>query len=134
MSKVTIDRLTSVFLKIRAERERLKRDFDMQYAELGKKQDLLREKMLEICKAQNATSLKTESGTVVRVTKSKYWTSDWDSMYKFILEHKMPQLLTRSLQQSNLKEFLEENPDLFPPGLNIESEESISVRKPTKKK
>jgi len=64
-----------------------------------------------------------------RTSKTKYWTSDWERMYEFILEHDIPELLDKRLNQTNLKQFLEENPDEMPKGLNIDNEFVISVRK-----
>jgi hypothetical protein len=50
-------------------------------------------------------------------------------MHKFILDHEVPEFLDKRLNQANLKQFLEENPDMLPPGLNVDSEYAISVRK-----
>ena len=58
-----------------------------------------------------------------------YWTNDWDSMYKFVLEHEALELFDKRLNQTHVKQFLEENPDLLPKGLNVNSEYVISVRK-----
>ena len=50
-------------------------------------------------------------------------------MYEFILEHDVPELLDKRLNQTNLKQFLEENPDVMPKGMNVDTEYVISVRK-----
>jgi hypothetical protein len=50
-------------------------------------------------------------------------------MYNFILEHNVPEFFAKSLNQGNVKQFLEENPEVMPQGLNADSEYSISVRK-----
>ena len=50
-------------------------------------------------------------------------------MHNFIIEHNVPQLLDKRINQSNLKEFLEESPDTTPRGLETETEVVISVRK-----
>jgi len=50
-------------------------------------------------------------------------------MHAFINEHQVPELLEKRLNQTNLKQFLEENPESKPEGLNIDSEYSIAVRK-----
>jgi hypothetical protein len=61
--------------------------------------------------------------------KQRYWTSDWDSMNKFILDNEVPEFFEKRLNQTVVKQFLEENPDAVPPGLNVDSEYTISVRK-----
>ena len=50
-------------------------------------------------------------------------------MYKFIAEQEVPEFLEKRLNQGNVKQFLEENPESVPPGLNVDSEYIISVRK-----
>jgi hypothetical protein len=50
-------------------------------------------------------------------------------MGKFIVEHKVPELLEKRIQQTNMKQFLEEHPELLPPGLNVDSEYTVTVRR-----
>jgi hypothetical protein len=40
--------------------------------------------------------------------------------------------LEKRIAQTNMAQFLEENPGVVPPGLNSMTEYAISVRKPTK--
>jgi len=50
-------------------------------------------------------------------------------MHEFILDNEVPELLDKRVNQSNMKQFLEENPDLVPKGLNVDSEYVVSVRR-----
>jgi hypothetical protein len=50
-------------------------------------------------------------------------------MSKFVLEHSVPEFMEKRLNQSAVKQFLEENPDVMPMGLNVDSEYVVSVRK-----
>ena len=50
-------------------------------------------------------------------------------MNKFIIAHELPEFYEKRLNQTVVKQFLEENPDTIPPGLNVDSEYAISVRK-----
>jgi len=68
---------------------------------------------------------------VVLSVKTRYNTQDWDSFKKFVVEHDAVDLLEKRIAQTNMSQFLEENPGLVPPGLNSSSEYDISVRKPT---
>jgi hypothetical protein len=78
------------------------------------------------------SSVRTENGTVVLSTKTRYNTQDWDSFKEFIKEHDAIDLLEKRIAQTNMGTFLEENPGVVPPGLNSMTEYAISVRKPTK--
>ena len=124
-----LDQLTAVYLKIRDKRSELKREFEAQDAELGEQQQMLANQMLETCKEMNADSIRTPHGTIIRSVKSKYWTNDWDSMYRFIKDNDAFGLLEKRLHQTNMKDFLHENPDAMPMGLNVESEYNIVVRR-----
>jgi hypothetical protein len=78
-------------------------------------------------------SLRTDHGTVSLMEKTRYYTNDWDSFKKFMVEHDAIDLLEKRIAQANMKLFLEENPGSIPPGLNSDTEFDISVRKPTTK-
>jgi hypothetical protein len=124
-----LGRLTATYLKIRDKRAENKREFENVDKDLEEQQQLLANEMLDVCKEVNADSIKTPHGTIIRSVKSKYWTSDWDSMYQFIEETGAYGLLEKRLHQTNLKDFLVENPDLFPMGLNVENEYTVVVRR-----
>lgn len=123
------NKLTEVYLKIKNERAKIKAQFDEQDNILKEKQEKVKGAMLEYLKENELESVKTTTGTFYRSVRDKYWTNDWESMYKFVLENKVPEFFTKSLNQSNVKQFLEENPDKFPAGLSINSEYVLSVRK-----
>jgi len=126
---VSVDALTRTYLKIKAKRSEIKAEFDQQDGELKEKMDRIKRALLDYCKANEVESVRTESGLFYRTLKTKYWTSDWESMYKFVLENNAPELFAKSLNQTNVKQFIEENPDKIPAGLNIDSEYQVSVRK-----
>ena len=124
-----LDQLTSIYLKIRDTRAENKRQFENVDKDLEEQQKMLAEQMLDTCKEMNADSIRTPHGTIIRSVKSKYWTGDWDSMYNFIKEHDAFGLLEKRLHQTNMKDFLNENPDVMPMGLNVENEYTIVVRR-----
>lgn len=126
---MNIEKITSAYIKIKNKREALAAAFKSEDDTLREKQDLLKLGMLEYCKENNIESVRTSDGTVYRSIKTKYWTNDWESIYEFVLEHGVPEFFQKSLNQSNVRQFLEENPDLRPKGLNIDSEYVVSVRK-----
>jgi len=50
-------------------------------------------------------------------------------MYEFIKEHNIPEFFDKRLNQTNVRQFLEENPEDVPPSLKIDQEQVITVRK-----
>jgi len=128
-----MDELAAVYIKIRDERARLKQEFEHKDIELEAQMNLLGEEMLNLCKDLGADSIRTPAGTVIRSVKSRYWTNDWDSMYQFIKDNDAFGLLEKRLHQTHMKEFLSENPNLLPMGLNVESEYTVTVRRAKEK-
>jgi uncharacterized protein YutE (UPF0331/DUF86 family) len=129
MEDTTTDKLAEVYIKIRDKRAELKEQYEAEDESLKSQQEMLAEKMLDLCKDLNADSIKTPAGTIIRKVDTRYWTTDWDSMYEFIEEHNAYPLLEKRLHQTNLKQFLEENPDLLPAGLQADSKYTVVVRR-----
>lgn len=126
---IPLEKLTKAYIKLREQRSKLAAEFKAQDGELLAKQDMIKKALLEHCKEHNVESVKTSEGVFYRQIKRRYWTSDWESMYQFIMENNLPEFFDKRLNQSNVKQFLEENPEMVPPGLNVESEYTVSVRK-----
>lgn len=129
LHEIPADILAETYIKIRDKRAELKEQFEAQDATLKEQQDLLASEMLEVCYENNADSIKTPAGTIIRKVDTRYWTTDWDSMYQFIQEHDAYPLLEKRLHQTNLKQFLEENPELLPAGLQADSKYTVVVRR-----
>ena len=124
-----MDLMTQAYINIRDHRAKLSKEFETEDKRLEEQMKIISNEMSDICKEMNASSIKTKYGTIIRSVKQRYWTNDWDSMYQVIKEHDAFALLTRSIHQSNMKEFLAENPDLLPKGLNVDHEYTVVVRR-----
>jgi hypothetical protein len=96
--------------------------------------DTIAASLLEICNTINADSIRTPFGTITRKVTTRYWTNDWDSMRGFIKEHDALDLLEQRIHNGNMRQFLDENPDLFPMGLQVDSKYAVQVRRATPKK
>lgn len=129
MADLSADQLVSVYLKIRDAKEELKRAYDAQNKELEAQIDVIEQELLEMCKTIDADSIKTKHGLAMRTVKSRFTTNNWEKFYEFVFEHRVPELLEKRIHQTNTKTFLEENPDLLPPGLNVDNAYSITIRR-----
>jgi predicted metal-dependent phosphotriesterase family hydrolase len=127
--KPSVDALVNVYIKIRDARDTARKEADRIEADFEEQLDIINQQILKICEETGADSIKTAHGTAIRTVKSRYWTNDWERFYDFIFEHKVPELLERRVHQTNIKQFLEENPELLPAGLNVDSAYSITVRR-----
>ena len=129
VSSVDMDKLAAVYIKIRDKRAVAKKEFEERDKGLEEQMQIVADEMLEACKRIGADSIKTPHGTIIRSVKSRYWTNDWDSMYSFIEGQGAFGLLEKRLHQTNMKDFLAENPDLYPVGLNVENSYTVVVRR-----
>jgi len=129
---VPLDKLAHIYRKIREKIEVLTKEYDTQVEALKTQQDEIKFAMKDQMKAMGVKSVQTTYGTVSLVTKTRYSTQDWDSFKKFVVEHEVVDLLEKRIAQTNMANFLEENPTLVPPGLNSMTEFDITVRKPSK--
>jgi hypothetical protein len=125
MSEVTAERLAKIYTKIRAKRLELEKEV----ASLQEQQDLIGQEIINLCREQGVQTMRTEYGTVSLRTTKRYWTSDWQSMYEFIKEHDAFALLHQRINTTNMNQFLEENPDLHPPGLNADATQTVAIVK-----
>jgi hypothetical protein len=128
--KVPVDRLVRAFLKMRTAKEKLVKEHEEEVAKLDEGLKTIKLALLGYCKDNNIDSAKIAGvGMFYRGVKKRYWTNDWEAMGKFVVDHTVPELFEKRLHQGNMESFLEQHPDLLPPGLNVDSEFTITVRR-----
>ena len=129
---VPMDKLAKVYRRMQSRIQELTAQYESEVEDIKRQQDVvkiaLKDQMLKL----GVSSVRTDQGTVVLSTKTRYNTQDWDSFKEFIKEHDALDLLEKRIAQTNMATFLEQNPSLVPAGLNSLTEYAISVRKPTK--
>ena len=127
--EIKADKLVKAYVRIRDKRKEIADAYEKQDNELKESLELIESELLEMCKETGADSLRTEFGTVTRRVAKRYWTNDWHSFHEFLKEHDALELLEKRIAQINMSTFLEENPDLLPPGLNVDSRYTVTVRR-----
>jgi len=125
------EKLVKVYLKMRQARDTMVKAHETELEKLESAMKLVKQGLLDYCKDQSVDSVRLAdgSGMFYRTIRKRFWTSDWDAMNRFILKHAVPELLEKRLHQGNTQAFLEQHPDLLPPGLNVDSEYTITVRR-----
>ena len=128
-ANVPLEKLTRVYIKMRDKKAEMSKEFEGRISKIEQDMTTVKTAILAHMKEIGAESLRTEAGIVYRTVRTMYATSDWESMHKFILEHGVPDLLEKRIQQTNMRAFLEENPEMLPPGLNANSEYSVTIKR-----
>lgn len=132
-TKQSVEEMVLAYRKIRDAIRDKEEQHKEELAGLKEQLDVVAGALLDICNNLDVDSLRTEAGTVSRRVNTRYWTSDWDAMYQFIKNQDAPFLLEQRIHNSNMKQFLADNPGLLPIGLQADSKYIVQVRKPTAK-
>ena len=98
-----ISKLIKTYIRIRDERSALKADYSEKDSTLLKQQDTIKEAINEYADMNKVDRAGTSEGMFYRTTKTRYWTSDWESMYKFVVENKVPEFFDKRLNQKTLE-------------------------------
>jgi len=126
------EEVVQAYLAIRSARESLKAKYEEEDGALKDEQDQLGAILLDICNKNDASSIRTDFGTIVRRQKDIYSCADWANFKQFIVQNNLLDVLQQRIHQSNFKTYLEQNPnDGMPPGVNVLRELEVVVRKPT---
>lgn len=129
----SVEDMVATYRKIRSTISEKEDAHKAEIAVLREQLDVVNDALLGICNSLQVDSLRTAAGTVSRRIDTRYWTTDWEKMYEFIRENDAPFLLEQRIHKGNMKQFLADNPELLPVGLQADSKFVISVRKPTDK-
>ena len=130
---IPLDRLTRIYMKMRSHIQAIEAEYEAKIEDLKNQQKEVKNAIKDLMLQQGSRSVRTDFGTVVLSEKTRYYTQDWESFKKFVIEQDAVDLLERRIHQSNMAKFLEENVALHPPGLNSDTEFDVSVRKPSTK-
>jgi hypothetical protein len=125
--------LVAVYRKLRGALTEAEEAYEAKVKTLKDQLELVSAELLNFCNEQNLDSVKTPAGTISRRVQTRYWTTDWDQMNNFIIEHNALHLLEKRIHNTNMKQFLEDNPDALPIGLQVDNKYVIQVRKPSEK-
>lgn len=128
---VPMGKLAKVYRKIRLRQAALTREYEDAMAVLESQRAQVGGAMKDQMLALDSTSLNTPQGMVILSKKTRYWASDWDAMYRFMVKNDCPYLLEKRIAQKAMAEYLADHPEMLPGGLNSETAFQISVRNPT---
>lgn len=124
-----LEELSQRYLVLRRDRDILKERYVEQDSVLEKEMAELEASMIEQLNAANATSINTKSATILRRVTKRYNPSNWDSVYALVDKYKAYGLLHKRIHDGNMATFLEEHPEEYPKGLNLDSRYAVTVKR-----
>jgi len=131
IAAMPMDKMAKIYRKMQARISELTAVYETEVEGIKAQQEVLKNALKDQMLALGVKSVKTEQGTVMLGTKTRYHTSDWDAFKTFVVDHAALDLFEKRIAQSNMAQFISDNPGVVPPGLNTSTEYTISVRKPT---
>jgi hypothetical protein len=129
MESEAVDKLSAEYLELRGQREILKAGFTAEDSVLEARMDEIENALVDALNSSGATSISTENAIVIRRVATHYSPTDWNSIYQLVDKHKAFGLFFKRLNTVNMKQFLEEHPDEFPAGLNVDSRYAVTVKR-----
>lgn len=125
-----VDRLIRVYLKMKAKKVEL----DREVSDIEGQMEMIKRTLLDYCKETNQEGAKTEEGQFYRTTNTRYGSSDWGRLGEFVVANNVPDLYEKRLHQGNVKQFLDDNPDVAIPGLMADTKYTVTIKPPAKKR
>lgn len=128
----SVEDLSTEYIKIRTEREVLKEKFDNEDKVFTDQLAEIENKLVQIMLADNTTSMSTEKTIIIKRVMKRYNPTNWEAVYRLVDKYKAYGVLHKRIHDTNMRDFLEEHPDEYPEGLNVDSRYAVTVkRKPT---
>lgn len=124
-----MDELSVQYIRLRQKREILKERFTAEDGELEKAMAEIEAQLLDTLNASNSNSMSTNSAVIIRTVRKRYMPSNWNAVYELIKKHDAYGLLEKRVHNGNMKDFLEEHPDEYPAGMNVDSRYAVTVRR-----
>jgi Fe2+ or Zn2+ uptake regulation protein len=126
---VDLDDLSQQYLKLRQQRELLAEKYKEADRAIEVMMAELENQMLEELNKTNATSINTKSSTILKRVTKRYNPTNWDAVYELVHKYKAYGLLHKRVHDGNMSTFLEEHPDEYPAGLNLDSRYAVTVKR-----
>lgn len=128
---ININQLVKAYRRIRDAIKEAEAEHEEKVSSMKADLDKVGAELLKFCNDKDLDSIRTPAGTISRRVQTRYWTTDWEEMHKFVLDNEVPYILEKRINNNALQQYLEDNPDILPPALQVDRKFVIQVRKPT---
>lgn len=123
LKAASTEKLVSTYIKLRdsiaAKEQEIKK--------FNEKQEFIEQELLTRCNDAGGNISVTGIGRITRRTTKRYWTTNWPALYQIIKDHDAFHLLHQRITNTAMEQFLEENPDILPEGLNLDTKQTVVV-------
>ena len=117
------------YLEIKDYIEREQKAFDEKTEPYTKAMSTIANHLLEVLNTQGGQSIKTDFGTAYKATSMAAKVVDREEFYNFVFDHRAHNYLTAAVSKDAVKEFMEINNGLLPPGIEISNFTKVNIRR-----
>lgn len=121
--------VVAVRQKIKARRDKLRMEYEVQDTALEAEQLKLDNFLLAALNTMNTDSMATPHGTFYREQSIKPSCQDWDAFYSWVAANDAFDFLEKRLSRGAIKEYMEKHEGELPPGTACFREYVVRVRK-----
>jgi hypothetical protein len=129
MGEDSVDKLSVEYIKLRTEREQLKQEWSAKDSVFDEQMTTIENSLVDTLTKTGASSMTTANATIIKRVVSNYSPSNWEAIYQMVDRHKAYGLFFKRLNNANMKQFLDEHPDEYPAGLNVDSRYTVTVKR-----
>jgi hypothetical protein len=124
-----IDKIVGAYVKMRDDLDAKRKEFKEFENERKAQMAKIEDHILKLCYEQGVESFKTVHGTAFKKKKDFVKVNNWDAALDFIIHNDLKHILTKSVRKDAVKEFMKENKNQLPPGLEYGAITEIGIRR-----
>jgi hypothetical protein len=129
ISGLPVENRVKLYLKTRAAKAEATKAYEDQKGQFDRIMDACQNTMLAEADKQGVTGFKTPFGTTYADETVRYSIADGHAFYTFVQEQADLDFLERRVSSTHVKEYMEANDGMLPPGLSVFRERVMRVRK-----
>jgi len=129
MSTIEVGRLIKAYVSCRDALNDRRRDFKVIEDKYKSDMEVFANKLMELAKEMGVDSFKSEYGTAFKKVTDYVSVADWDLFSKFVIDNDMTQMLPKNANKTAVKEYMTENNNQLPPGIEYGSKVEMQVRR-----
>lgn len=124
----TMDQVVAAYLKLRQERDALKKKQAEEMAPLNDKMMKLQAWCQAQLQSQGQRNARVDSGTCFLQTDTSVTVEDWDTVLSFVKDKDLYAMLEKRVSKGVVQEYIESTGEV-PPGVKVTQEISCHIRK-----
>lgn len=124
----TAQELIKEYIRLRTSVYKMTNKYEKAIAPYRQGMDLIENLLNAEINRLDGQGIKTKAGTAFRSTTTSFKVADRDTWFNWVFEHGHRDMLTANVARDAVKEYMEHNGNVMPPGLNLTTIYKIIVR------